>query len=170
GDDHRKPRVMRQCRFVRLAVPQTSAWQICTVRRINYHRAFPLAERTPAQTAYVGHQLVPTGPDEVDELQFENGTLAVRTKAAGDTKNRRFRQRRVENLIREFSGKFLRQPKDTPFRILNVFAEDDASFVALEPEPQRFVNGIANPIFSRRQNFVVQLRKFSCDLEEELVG
>ena len=161
---------MRQRCFVRLAVPQASARQIRTIRRINHHRTFPLAERTPAQTADVGHQLVPTGPDEVDELQFENRTLAVRTKAAGDTKNGRFRQRRIEDLIREFSGKLLRQPKDAAFRILNVFAEDDASFVALEPEPQRFVNGIANPIFSRRQNFVVQLRKFSGDLEEELVG
>src|SRR6476659_2384753 len=161
---------MRQRCFVRLAMPQTSARQIRPIRRINYHRTFPLAERTPAQTANVGHQLVPTGPEEVDELQFENGTLAVSSKDAANTENRRFRQRRIENLIREFSGKFLRQPKDAPFRILNVFAEDDASFVALEPEPQRFVNGIANPIFARRQNFVGQLRKFSCDLEEELVG
>src|SRR5205807_9468263 len=134
---------MRQRCFVRLAVPQASARQIRTVRRINYHRTFPLAERTPAQTADVGHQLVPTGPDEVDELQFENGTLAVRTKAARDTKNRRFRQRRIEDLVREFSGKFLGQPKYASFRILNVFPEDDAPFVALEPEPQRFVDGIA---------------------------
>ena len=82
---------MRQRCFVRLAVPQASARQIRTIRRINYHRTFPLAERTPAQTADVGHQLVPTGPDEVDELQFENGALAVRTKATRDTKNGRFR-------------------------------------------------------------------------------
>src|SRR5207253_7895929 len=161
---------MRQRCFVRLAMPQTSAGQICTIRRINHHRALPLAERTPPQTADVGHQLVPTGPDEVDELQFGNGTLAVGTKAARDTKNRRFRQRRIEDLVWELSGKFLGQPKDASFRILNVFPEDDASFVALEPEPQRFVDGIANPILSRRQNFVVQLRKLSRDLEEELVG
>ena len=80
GNDDRKPRVMRERCFVRLAMPQTSARQIRAIRRINHHRTFPLAERTPAQTADVGHQLVPTGPDEVDELQFENGTLAVRSQ------------------------------------------------------------------------------------------
>src|SRR5260370_40439224 len=112
---------MRQRSFVRLAMPQASARQIRPIRRINYHRAFPLAERTPAQTADVGHQLVPTRPDEVDELQFENWALAVRTKATCDTKNGRFRQRRIENLIREIGGKFLGQPKDASFRILNVF-------------------------------------------------
>src|SRR4029077_676842 len=125
---------MRQRCFVRLAMPQTSARQIRPIRRINYHRTFPLAERTPAQTADVGHQLVPTRPDEVDELQFENGTLAVGTKSTRDTKNRRFRQRRIENLVREFSGKLLGQSKDASFRILNVLAEDDSSFVALESE------------------------------------
>src|SRR5439155_1588661 len=39
-------------------------------------------------------------------------------------------------------------PKDPAFRVFNVFPKNDSTFVALETEPQRFVNGIANAIFS----------------------
>ena len=36
--------------------------------------------------------------------------------------------------------------------------------IVLEPEPQRLVHRIADPIFARRQNFVVQLRQFASDI------
>jgi len=73
-----------------------------------------------------------TGPDEVDELQFENRTLAVRTKAAGDTKIVDSASGRIENLLRELSGKVFGSAERRLLSDPQCLREDDASFVALE--------------------------------------
>src|SRR5437867_12139800 len=84
---------MGERRFVRLAVPQTSARQISSIRRINHHRAFPIAERSPAQIRYVRDDLIEPRTNEINKLQVENRALAVRRQTAGDTEQRRFGKR-----------------------------------------------------------------------------
>ena len=106
-DDDTQTRIMRQCGFVGLAVPQTSSGKICSVGRINYQGTFPVTEWTPAQSRDVGHQLIETRIDKINELQFENGSLAVSGQAATDTKDRRLGQGRIENLVGKLGRKFL---------------------------------------------------------------
>ena len=87
--------------------------------------------------------------NEIDELQLEHRTLPVRRKPAGNAKNGRFRERRIEDLLRKFGRELLRQAKDAAFRIFNVFAKDDAARIFSRParsvlftvSPMRYLPG-----------------------------
>ena len=61
------------------------------------------------------------------------------------------------------------EAKDAALRIFDIFAEDDAIGISLESEAQRFVHGVADAVFARGQNLVVQLRQVAGDLEFQLV-
>ena len=163
------PGIMGERSFVGLAVPQTAAGQIGAVGRVDHDRTGPRAEGTPAQVAEIRHELVPARPDEIDELQFEDRPFAVGGETARDAKDGRFRERRVENLLRKFGRKLLRETKDAALRIFDVFAENDAARIFVEAEPQRLVHDIADAVFSRRQDFVVQLRQLRRDFEFQFV-
>src|SRR5947207_8979875 len=141
---------MREHGFVGLAMPQASAGQVRSVRRVNHGRTFPVSKRTPAQIRDVGNQLIESRINKIDELQFEDRPPAISGESASDTKNCRFGERRIENLFRKFGGKFLGEPKDAALRIFNVFAENDTPRIFLESETQGLVASIANPIFARR--------------------
>src|SRR5205085_10469292 len=123
---------MREHRFVGLAVPQTSAGKICAVGSVNYRRTFPIPKRAPAQIRDVGDQLIESRINEIDELQLEHGTPAIGGQTAGDAEDRRFRQRRIENLFWKFGRKFLGETKHTAFRIFDVFAENHTSRIFFE--------------------------------------
>src|SRR5438552_17947707 len=114
---------MGERRFVRLAVPQTSARQISSIWRINHQRAFPIAERSPAQIRYVRDELIEPRINEINKLQFENRAFAVRRQTAGDTENRRFGKRRIEHLFWKLGCKLLCETDHTTLRIFNVFAK-----------------------------------------------
>src|SRR5947207_9899983 len=125
--------------FVRLTVPQTSARQIRSVRRINHGRTFPISEGAPPQIRDVRNQLIESRINEIDELQFEDRSTAISGKTARDAEDGRFSQRRVENLFRKLGGKFLRQSKHAAFRIFDVLAENHASRILLQSESHRLV-------------------------------
>ena len=78
---------MCERRFVRLTVPQAAAGQICTIRRINHGRAFPIAEGSPAQGRDIGDELVESWINEIDKLQLKDRAFAVGGQAAGNTEN-----------------------------------------------------------------------------------
>ena len=105
--------------------------------------------------------MVPGRADEIDELQLEDWTFSVGTQAASDTENGRFSEWRIEDLLRKFGGKFLREPEHAAFRIFNVFAENDATLVAFETKSQRFIDRIADAVLARWQDLVGQSRKFA---------
>ena len=92
---------MREGRFVRLAVPQTSSGQIGAIRRIKHGWTFPIAERSPTQVGDISNELVEAWINKVDELQLEDRTFPVTSKATANTKDRRFGERRIKNLLRE---------------------------------------------------------------------
>ena len=73
-------------------MPQASAGQIRSVRRVEYGGTFPVAERSPAQGRDVGHELIETRIDEIDKLELEYRSLAVGSQAAGDTEHDVVRQ------------------------------------------------------------------------------
>ena len=155
--------------FVRLAVPQTSAGQISAVRRVNHGGTFPIPERAPAQVRDIGHELVEPWINEIDELEFEHGTATVSGESACDAKNGRFCQRRIKNLLGKFGRKFLGEPKYAAFWIFDVFAENDAARIFFEAETQSLVHGVADPIFARGQNLLVDLRQRAGDICFEFV-
>src|SRR5947207_3958463 len=102
-------------------------------------------------------------------MRLEDRPPAISGESASDTKNCGFGERRIENLFRKFGGKFLGEPKDAAFRIFNVFAENDTPRIFLESETQSLVYSIANPIFARWQNLLVDLRERATDVCLELV-
>ena len=103
------------------------------------------------KVAKIRHELVPGRPDKVDELQFEDRPLAVRGEAAGDAQDGRFREGRIEDLLREFGRELLREAKDAAFRIFDVFAENDAlANLRSRPGRKRLVNRVTDAVFSRR--------------------
>ena len=60
--------------------------------------------------------------------------------------------------------------KTPPFGILHILAERSMrreSFV--RPSAQRLIDDVADAIFSGRQDFIVELRKFAGDLEFQLI-
>ena len=156
--------------FICLAMPETAAGQISTIGRINHERTGPGAKGAPAQVAEIRHDLVPGRADEVDELQFEDRTLAVRGQAAGDAQDGRFRERRIENLLREFGGEFLGEAEDAALRIFDVLAKNDAPRIFRQARAQRLVHDIADAVFSGGQHFVVELREFAGDFQFQFVG
>ena len=91
--------IMRERRFVGLAMPQTSAGKISSIRRVNHQRAFPIAERSPAQSRDVGDELVKPWVNEIDKLQLEHGAFAIGREAAPHSENGRLGERRIENLL-----------------------------------------------------------------------
>src|ERR1041385_701457 len=101
------PGVVGEGSLVCLTVPKAAARQISSIRRVDNKRASPRAKRAPAQITEIGHELIPSRPDEVDELQLEDRPLAIRSEPTGDTDNGRLRQRRIENLLREFGRELL---------------------------------------------------------------
>ena len=168
-NDDAQAGIMRERGFVSLAVPQASAGQIRSVRRIKHRGTFPVAERSPAQCRDVGHQLIETRIDEIDKLELEYRSLAVGSEATGDTENCRLCQRRIENLLRKIGGKFLRQTEHAPFWIFHVFTENDPPRIFFESRAQGFVYGIADSIFARRQNFIVEFWRRSGDVYLQFV-
>ena len=148
--------IMREHGFVGLAVPQASAGQISSVGRVKHGGTFPVAERSPAQRRDVCHELIEARIDEIDKLQLEYRSLAVRSETARHAKNCRFGERRIENLLRKIGGKFLRQTKYAALWVFYVFTENDPPRIFFESRAQGFVYGIADSIFARRQNFVVE--------------
>src|SRR3981081_1513611 len=143
---------MRKRRLVSLAVPQTSAWQISAVRRIDHGRASPVPRRAPTQGRDIGHELVKSRINEIDELQLKHWAPAIQSQTAGNAKNGRFRQRRIKNLGRKFAREFLGQAKDAALGIFDIFAKDHAPLILFQAPPQRLVYGIADPVLSRWQN------------------
>src|SRR4029077_11623345 len=105
---------------------ETAAGQVSTIRRVDHERTGPGAKGPPALVAEIRHNLVPSRADEVDELQFKDRAFAVGGQAAGDAHDGRFREGRIENLLREFGGEFLGETKDAALRIFDVLAKDDA--------------------------------------------
>ena len=158
------PGIMGEGSFVRLAVPETAAGQVGAIGRVDHERAGPGAKGAPAQVAEIRHELVPGRADEVDELQFEDRPLAVGGQAAGDAQDGRFRERRIENLLREFGRKFLGETKDAALRIFDVLAENDAA-ASLSSGRARSVWLTTSPIryLPGGQHFVVELREFARD-------
>ncbi len=63
----------------------------------------------------------------------------------------------------------MRETKDAAFRILDVFAENDAVGVALRPRRKRLVHGVADAVFAGGQDFVVQLRQLAGDLQFQFI-
>ena len=98
---------MGERRFVSLAMPQTATGKIRSVGRVNHRRAFPIAERTPPQDRHVRHQLIETRINEIDELDFEHRAFSVGRQTAGNAQDRRFSQRRIENLFWKIGRQFL---------------------------------------------------------------
>src|SRR5207244_5991152 len=90
--------IMGERRFVCLAVPQTAAGQIRTIRGINYCRTFPIAKGSPAKSRDVSHKLIEAGINEIDELQLKHRPLSVRGEPTCDTEQRGFGERCIENL------------------------------------------------------------------------
>src|ERR1700736_6956901 len=146
---------MRECRFIGLAVPQTSSGKIGAVGRVNHRRTFPIPKRSPAQRRNICDELIESWIDEIDELQLEHWTPAISSETAGDAEDCRFSQRRIENLFWKFSRKFLGEPKHSAFGVFDVFAENHPARIFLQTKAQRLIHCVANSIFSRRQNFVV---------------
>ena len=99
---------MCERRFVGLAVPQTSAGQVCAIRRVDHSRTCPVSERSPPQIRDVGNELIKPRINEIDELQLEHGALPVRSQTAGDAENGRFSKGRIEDLARKLGRKLLR--------------------------------------------------------------
>ncbi len=159
-------RIVREGSFVRLAVPQAAARQIGAIGRVDHHRAGPGAEGTPAQVREVRDELVPGRPDEVDELQLKHRSLAVGRETAADAEDGRFRERRIEDLLRKFGRELLRQAEDAAFRILDVFAEDDA-VASLVSSPRRSALLTVSPMryLPGGKHFVVELRQLAGDLQ-----
>ena len=114
--------------------------------------------------------MVPSRANEVNELQLEHRPLSVGAQAASDTENGRFSEWRIENLLRKFGRKLLCKPENAAFRILDVFAENDAMLVAFQTKAQRLIDGIPNAVFAWRQNLVGQSRKFARHLQVKLVA
>src|ERR1041385_5185710 len=102
-NDHTKSWIMRERRFVSLAMPQTSARQIRSVWRVDHRGTFPIAKRSPPQDRDVCDQLIEAGIDEIDELNFEDWTLAIGRNPAGNPEDGRFSQGRIKYLFRKFS-------------------------------------------------------------------
>ncbi len=101
----------------------------------------------------------------------KTGRFPYAAKTAGDAENGRFRQRRIVNLFRKFSGKFLRQAKHAALRIFDVFAENDAA-----RDPSR-VRPAASCSLCRRSDIcpAAKFRRsirgdFPRDFEVQLVG
>src|SRR4029077_15051239 len=154
-NDNSEPRVMSEHRFVRLAVPKTSTGQIGSVRRINHSRTFPIAKGSPPQSRDVRDQLIEARINKIDELQLEDRALAVGSQPTGHAENRRFGERRIENLLREIGREFMGQTENAALGILDIFAKNDALLIFFESGAQSFVYRIADSVFSRRQNFPV---------------
>src|SRR5882672_882208 len=98
--------IMGEGSFIRLAVPETAAGKVGAVGCVDHEWACPGAERAPAQRREIGRELVPARVDEIDELQLEDWSLAVRGEAAGDAENGRLGEGRIENLLWELGRKF----------------------------------------------------------------
>src|SRR4051812_4715925 len=79
---HIDTRVVGEGSFVRLAMPKAAAWKVGTIGSIDHKRTGPAAERTPAQVAEIGYDLVPGRPDGIDELQLKHWPFPVRRKPA----------------------------------------------------------------------------------------
>src|SRR5207245_3088155 len=86
-NDDAQTGIMCERRFVRLAVPQAAAGEICPIRRINHGRTFPIAERSPAEGRDIGDELVESWINEIDKLQLKDWAFAVGGEAAGNTEN-----------------------------------------------------------------------------------
>ena len=80
-------------------------------------------------------------------MQLEDRALAIGRQAAGDAENRRFSQRRIEDLLRKLSGKLLREAKHATFGIFDIFAKDDASRIFFQAGAQCFVYRVADAVF-----------------------
>src|SRR5688572_8754651 len=160
---------MRKSGLVRLAVPQAAARQISAIRRVDHDGTGPAAERAPAQSGKVRDELVPGGPDEVNELQLKHRPLAVGGETARHAHDGGFGERRVVNLLRKLSREFLREAEYAAFRILNVFTENDPIRVSLESEAERLIDRVPDPVFAWRKNFVIELGELSGDLNFQLV-
>jgi hypothetical protein len=74
--------------------------------------------------------------------------FAVRSNATGNTKNGRFGEGRIEDLLGKLGRKLLRKTKHAALGILDIFAEENPSRIFLESGTQGFVYCIADPIFS----------------------
>ena len=141
---------MREHRFVGLAVQQTPPGQISSVGRVYHRQAFPISKRAPAQVRDVGHELVHSRINEINELQLEDRPLAVRGQAARNTEDGRLSQRRIENLFRKLSRELLRQPENAAFGVFDIFAEYDSPGIILQTETQGLVDRVADPVFAGR--------------------
>src|SRR5690242_4806450 len=97
--------------FVSLTVPQTSAGKISAVGRVNHRRTFPVAECSPSQIRDIGHQLIESRVNKIDELQFEDRPATISGETASHPEDGRFSQGRIENLLRKFGRKLLSQPE-----------------------------------------------------------
>src|SRR6266480_1988487 len=106
GNDNYDPWIMGKGGFVSLTVPQTSAGKISAVGRVDHGRTFPVSERAPPQIRDVGNQLIESRINEIDELQFKDWPAAIGGETARDAEDSRFSQRRIEDLLRKFAGKF----------------------------------------------------------------
>src|SRR6266480_1877195 len=160
---------MRECGLIRLAVPQTSAGQVGAIRRINHGWTFPVAERSPAQVGDIGNELIEAWINEIDELQLKHGTPPVSSQATGNTKNGRFGKWRIEDLLGKLGRKLLSKAKHAALGILDIFAKENSSRIFLKSGTQGFVYCIADPIFSGRQDFLVDLWRRFADVREKLV-
>src|SRR5262245_15242574 len=69
--------IMGEGSFICFAMPETATGQVSTIRRIDHERTGPTSKGPPAQVAKIRHDLVPSWPDKVDELQFEDRSLAI---------------------------------------------------------------------------------------------
>src|SRR5437762_2788200 len=161
---------MRECGLIRLAVPQTSAGHVSAIRRINDGWTFPVAERSPAQIGDISNELIESWINKIDELQLEHRAFPVRAKTTRNTENGRFREGRIEDLLGKLGRKLLRKTKHTALGIFNIFAEENPSRIFLESGTQGFIYGIADPIFPRGQDFLLDLWRRFGDVREKLVG
>ena len=160
---------MRERRFICLAMPQTAAGQIRTVRRINHCWAFPIAKRSPAQRRDVGHKLIEARIDKINELQLEHRALSISGQSAGHAENCRFGQRWIENLLWEFRWKLLRQPEHAAFWIFDILTEKNSSRIFLEASTQSFVYRVADAVFAGRKDLLLNFRRRLCDVRKKLV-
>ena len=63
----------------------------------------------------------------------------------------------------------MRQSKHAAFRIFDVLAENYTPRIFFESKTQRLVHRVADPIFARRQNFLVDLRHRAGHIRGQLV-
>src|SRR5262249_2257459 len=122
--------VRKQC-FVRHRVPERTAGEICAIGSVDHHWTVPIAVRSPAKSRHVCDDLVPARRNKVDELKLEHRFPSIDGNAVSDSKNRRFSERRIENLFRKCLAKTFRDSKHATLRIFDVLTEEDYGRIVL---------------------------------------